>query len=74
MPIAYISRALSDILTKQVLQVSDFDIFSLDDVDAAFSQIHQLKFQQELRLTGPVLASFTILHNISMVNSRQVPF
>ena len=30
----------------------EFDIFSLDDVDAAFDKIHQLKYQQTVTLKG----------------------
>jgi len=32
--------------------VSDFSVFSLDDVDAAFSQIHQLRYQQHVAFSG----------------------
>ena len=30
----------------------DFDIFSLDDVDAAFDKINQLKYSQTVSLKG----------------------
>lgn len=33
-------------------QTSDFSAFSLDDVDAAFQRIRQVKFQQQVKLTG----------------------
>lgn len=37
---------------------SEFDLFDLDDVDTAFDYqtVHQLKFQQNLRLAGQPLA------------------
>ena len=37
---------------------SEFDVFDLDDVDTAFDYqtVHQLKFQQNLRLTGESFA------------------
>lgn len=43
-------------------EASDFDTYDLDDVDAAFSQITPLKYQQTLSLTGagpPLAASFS---------------
>ena len=36
-------------------QSSDFDTFTLDDVDTAFQRMSQLRFQQEVRLTGALL-------------------
>ena len=41
-------------------QSSDFSIFSLDDVDAAFQCISHLKYQQQVKLTGMLfLSKFT---------------
>lgn len=35
-------------------QSSDFEVFSLDDIDAAFSLMRQLKYQQRAKLTGTI--------------------
>jgi cleavage and polyadenylation specificity factor subunit 2 len=33
-------------------QSSDFDVFTLDDVDLAFQRMRQLKYQQQVKLKG----------------------
>ena len=38
-------------------QSSNFDVFTLDDVDAAFQRLRQLKYQQQVKLTGHLLRS-----------------
>jgi Cft2 family RNA processing exonuclease len=35
-------------------EAADFDVFDLDDVDAAFARVKTLRFQQNLALTGVV--------------------
>lgn len=39
--------------------VSDFDLFTLDDVDAAFDKITQLKYNQSIDMKGK---AFHLLH------------
>lgn len=34
--------------------VSDFDLFTLDDVDAAFDRIVQLKYNQSIDMKGEI--------------------
>ena len=36
---------------------SDFDLFTLDDVDAAFDKIQQVKYMQTVSLKGKMLCS-----------------
>lgn len=40
----------------------DFEVFSLDDVDAAFDKIIQLKYSQNVSLKGKICVAFMVFN------------
>lgn len=50
--VVYICSVYPYLLIFLLQQVSDFDLFTLDDVDAAFQNVVRLKYSQNYLLNG----------------------
>lgn len=55
----YLHKFLTELIfIKNLQQVSDFDLFTLDDIDSAFQNVTRLTYAQNHHLSG-----MPIMHN-----------
>lgn len=51
----------SSIVFERLQQVSEFDLFTLDDIDSAFQSMTRLTYSQNYYMSGKFLFSFLLL-------------